>query len=410
MKKRVLAVAAVVWALALVAVASSTLTMLITGTAGSAGSRAITDEELEFLDRYQRLDEVRGIIDESYYTEVDEEVLVQGAIDGMLASLDDPYTFYYTAEDMLDRRESTTGEYKGVGMSVQMDGNGFITVVRVFEDSPADRGGILSGDTLIAIDGEMLNIQSAKDLDEAVTRIRGVENTDVKLTVIRGEEELEFTVTRGDVSINYVEYQLIDDVGYIHIYEFEGTTAASFHKAVEYFREQNVAGVIIDVRDNPGGMLDSVVEIADTLVPKGRVIYTEDRAGNVTSYYSSDSYWGIPLVMLINGNSASASEILAAAVQDYGMGTIMGTTSYGKGIVQLLMAFDDGAGMQFTESTYYTPSGRCIHGTGVDPDIVVELSEDYDPSIRGVDLENDNQLAAAMDEVHALAESAAAEQ
>ena len=336
-------------------------------------------------------------------------MLVQGAIDGMLAALDDPYTFYYTKEDMQERQETISGEYKGVGMSVQMDGNGFITVVRVFEDSPAYTAGILSGDTLIAIDGEMLNIQTVKDLDDAVARMRGLDDTQVILTILRGDEEMDFTVKRGDVNINYVEYQLIDDVGYIRIYEFEGSTAEDFDEAVEYFKAQDVTGVIIDVRDNPGGMLDSVVKIADQLLPKGRVIYTEDRAGNVSSYYSSDSYWGIPLVVLINGNSASASEILAAAIQDYDMGTVIGTTSYGKGIVQLMMGFPDGAGMQFTESTYYTPGGKCIHGTGVEPDITVELDDDYDPSIRGVDLENDNQLAAAMEEIYSLSQEAAAQ-
>lgn len=407
MKRRVIAIAAVVWALILVAAGSSTLTMMFTGGIGSAGSRPVTNNELEMLERYERLESVRSIISEGYYADVDDETLVQGAIDGMLASLNDPYTFYYTVEDMQDRQETAVGEYKGVGMSVQMDGNGYIRVVRVFKDSPAEKAGVFSGDTLVAIDGNMLNIQSQKDLDDAVTLMRGVDESEVKLTVLRDGEELEFTVTRGDVNINYVEYELIDDVGYINIFEFEASTSASFHEAVEYFKSENVAGVIIDVRDNPGGMLDSVVDIADTLLPKGRVIYTEDRAGNVSSYYSDDEYWGVPLVVLINGSSASASEILAASVQDYEMGTIMGTTSYGKGIVQLLMSFEDGAGMQFTESRYYTPNGVCIHGAGVEPDIVVELNEDYDPSIRGINLENDNQLAAALDEVHALAEKAA---
>ena len=396
MKRRILAITAVVWSLVLVAVGSSAVTMLLTGSSGFAGSRAITDEELEIIERYSRLEEVRQTIMDNYYIEVEEETLVQGAIDGMLASLDDPYTFYYTVDDMIDRQESTTGEYRGVGMSVQMDGEGAINVVRVFTGSPAEAAGILAGDKLVAIEGEYLNIQTAKDLDEAVSRIRGSVGTDVNLTIMRDGEEIEFSVTRGDVSINYVEYELIGDIGYVRIYEFESTTADDFRKALAYFRESNVRGMVIDLRDNPGGLLTSVVDIADELLPKGRVIYTEDRAGNVSSYYSSDDHWDIPLVVMVNGNSASASEILAASVQDYDRGQVVGTTSYGKGIVQLMLTYPDGAGMQYTESRYFTPSGRSIHGVGVEPDVVVEMDDDYDASVRGVNIENDNQLEEAL--------------
>lgn len=396
MKRRILAITAVVWALALVAVGSSAVTMLLTGSSGFAGSRSITDEEMEIIERYSRLEEVRQTIVDNYYIDVDDETLVQGAIDGMLASLDDPYTFYYTVEDMIDRQESTSGEYRGVGMSVQMDGEGAINVVRVFTDSPAETAGILPGDKLVAIEGEYLNVQTAKDLDEAVSLIRGTVGTEVNLTILRDGEEIEFSVTRGDVSINYVEYELIGDIGYVRLYEFESTTADDFRKALAFFQENNVRGMVIDLRDNPGGLLTSVVDIADELLPKGRVIYTEDRAGNVSSYYSSDDYWDIPLVVLVNGNSASASEILAASIQDYERGQVIGTTSYGKGIVQLMLTYPDGAGMQYTESRYFTPSGRSIHGVGVEPDVVVEMDDDYDASVRGVNIENDNQLEEAL--------------
>ena len=405
MKRRLTAVAAVIWALVLVAVASSTITMMATGGVGNASGRAITDEEQAILDRYSRLEDVRKTITDQYYEEVDQDTLVQGAIDGMLASLDDPYIFYYTVDDMAAREESTYGNYKGVGMSVQMDGEGAINVVRVFANSPAEKAGVLSGDKLIAIDGVTLNIQNYKDLDEAVDMIRGVADTEVTLSFLRNGEPLELQVTRGDVQINYVEYQLIDDIGYVRIYEFESTTAQDFIKALDYFKEQKVSGVIIDLRDNPGGLLSSVVTIADQILPKGRIVYTEDRAGDVSSYYSSDEYWDIPLAVLINGNSASASEILAASVQDYERGTLVGTTSFGKGIVQLLVTYPDGAGMQYTESRYFTPSGRSIHKVGVEPDVTVELDEDYDASIRGVNVENDNQLETALETLRKEIES-----
>ncbi|MGI6239944.1 MAG: S41 family peptidase [Christensenellales bacterium] len=410
MKKRTLVITAAIWALALVAVMSSTLTLVATGSVGAADGRSMTADELEMLDRYDRLEEVRREIIENYYIDVDEDALVQGAIDGMLAALDDPYTFYYTVEDMEEQRESSFGEYKGVGMSVQMDGEGYITIVRVFSDSPAERAGIYAGDTLVAIDGDRLDIQTMKDLDEAVSRIRGEVDTDVVLTMLRNGEELDFTVTRGDVTVNYIEYQMLGDAGYIHIYEFERSTAADFKKAVDYFEDEGASGIIIDLRNNPGGMLDSVIEILDHLLPEGRVIYTEDRAGNVSSYYSDASHIDIPIVVMINGESASASEILAAAVQDYARGTLVGTTSFGKGIVQLLISFDDGAGMQFTESRYFTPEGRSIHGVGVDPDVVVEMDEDFDASIKEVDPANDNQLEVALEELEKLigADAAAA--
>ena len=207
---------------------------------------------------------------------------------------------------------------------------------------------------------------------------------------------MEFTVTRGDVNINYVEYEMIGDIGYVRLYEFENSTADSFFEASDYFKAQNARGMVIDLRDNPGGLLTSVVEIADSLLPKGKVIYTEDRIGDMSAYYSDDEKWDIPLVVLINGNSASASEILAASVQDYERGQVIGTTSYGKGIVQLMLTYPDGAGMQYTESRYFTPNGRSIHQVGVEPDIIIEMDDDYDPSIRGVNLENDNQLEEAL--------------
>lgn len=388
----------------LTALIASGLTLTFSGPCTKGENRPITDEELEILDRWSRLEEIRQILTDEYYLDVDEDTLVLGAIDGMMASLDDPYTFFYTREEMEDQKENSTGNYKGVGMSVQMDGEGAINVVRVFRDSPADRAGVLAGDKLIAIDGDPLWIETAKDLDEAVTRIRGVEDTEVVLTFRRGTEEIDLTCMRGEVSINYVEYQLLGDYGYLMIYEFEETTAPGFFSAEEYFKKQGAKGLIIDLRGNPGGMLASVVKIADELLPEGKIIYTEDRAGNITSYYSSEGRWEIPIVVLINGSSASASEILSASLHDYGLATLVGTTSFGKGIVQLFMSFDDGTGMQYTESRYYTPAGKCIHGIGVEPDVVVELSEDYDASVRGVDLNNDNQLAEAvrvMDELTA---------
>lgn len=404
MKKRTLAIVAMAWAIVVTIVASSLVTMMLTDS-GSAGNRAITDEELAIVERYSRLEEVRKIVSENYYKELDDDVLVQGAIDGMLAAIEDPYTFYYTVDDMIAQSEEQEGKYHGIGASVTMDGEGHIRIVRVFKDSPAYKAGLLAGDLIYAIDDTVLDIQTAKDLDDAVTLMRGEDDTEVTLTIMRKGVESQITCRRGDVVINYVEYSIIEgNIGYLQLYQFMGDCDDMTAEAIEYFKEQNVSGVIIDLRDNPGGLLTSVVNIADMFLPKGRVIYTEDRAGNISSYYSSEEHWDIPLVVLINGQSASASEILAAAIQDYERGTLIGTTSFGKGIVQLIMGFPDGAGMQYTESAYYTPSGRTIHGVGVEPDITVELSETYDPSLYEPSLENDNQLAAAVEELRKISE------
>lgn len=396
MKKRFTMIAAALWALALVAVVSSTVTLLATGTV-SADSRPITDEELELLERYSRLEEVRQTLTKEYYTEPDQDVLIQGAIDGMLSSLDDPYTFYYTVEEMEDSKESMSGQYKGVGMSVQMNMEGAINIIRVFKDSPAYFAGVQAGDVLVAIDGDMLDIQTYEDLTDAVDRMRGVEGTEVTLTVIRKDESLDFTMERAAVNINYVEYELIDDIGYVRVYEFEQSTADEFAKALAYFKEQNVRGVIADFRSNPGGLLDAAVKVLDQLLPAGRILYTEDRAGNISSYYSSNNYWDIPLVTMADANSASASEIVCGALQDMDRATMVGTKSFGKGIVQRMVYYDDGSGMQYTEARYYLPSGRCIHGEGLYPDVEVEMQESYDPSIYEVDLNNDNQLAEALE-------------
>lgn len=393
--------------IALLAVLALTIAPL--AALGEGAGRQITEEELALIEKYSKLEELMQTILDGYYIDVDEDTLMQGAIDGMLASLDDPYSFFYTKEDMDKQKEESTGEYKGVGMSVSMNGDGKIRVIRVFYDSPADIAGLLPGDLLTAIDGEPLDVQNAKDLDDAVAKLRGTDYSEVTLTIERDGEPMDFTVTRGDININYTEYTMIGDIGYIQIYQFEGTTASSFKAAESYLKENGAKGLIIDLRSNPGGMLTSVVEICDELLGRGRIVYTVNRAGDTTTYYSDDDMWDIPLVVLINGDSASASEILSAAIQDYERGTIVGTTSFGKGIVQILLDYPDGTGMQYTESSYYTPSGRSIHKIGVEPDITVELSEDYDPAIRGANVENDNQLAAAVDEVRRLIEEQKAE-
>lgn len=412
MKRRVVIITAVVWMLVIVAVASSALTALVlSGSDGGSALRVVGEDEYEIIDRYRRLDEVRATLMNEYYQPLDEDELVLGAIRGMMSAVGDPYTFYYTADEMTAANEEFGGVYHGVGMLVQLTDDGAIEVARVYEDSPAEAAGVRMGDRIVAVDGVEVSGESAQTLNEAIDRIQGEDGTTVVLSVQRDGESLDLEVMRAEVSISYVEYQIINgDIGYINISQFSGNDVEGFQEAMSALQAADVSGVIIDIRNNPGGLLTDVVEIADALLPEGLIAYVEDGHGNRTEYTSDADYWDVPLVVMVNGMSASASELLSAAIQDYGRGTIVGTTTYGKGIVQTLITFaEDGAGMQLTTASYYSPSGRSIHENGVEPDVTVELSEDCDLTVPSPNLENDNQLAAALEALQARIDAASEE-
>ena len=412
MKRRVVIITAVVWMLVIVAVASSALTALVlSGSDGGSALRVVGEDEYEIIDRYRRLDEVRATLTNEYYQPLDEDELVLGAIRGMMSAVGDPYTFYYTADEMTAANEEFGGVYHGVGMLVQLTDDGAIEVARVYEDSPAEAAGVRMGDRIVAVDGVEVSGESAQTLNEAIDRIQGEDGTTVVLSVQRDGEILDLEVMRAEVSISYVEYQIINgDIGYINISQFSGNDVEGFQEAMSALQAAEVSGVIIDIRNNPGGLLTDVVEIADALLPEGLIAYVEDGHGNRTEYTSDADYWDVPLVVMVNGMSASASELLSAAIQDYDRGTIVGTTTYGKGIVQTLITFaEDGAGMQLTTASYYSPSGRSIHENGVEPDVTVELSEDCDLTVPSPNLENDNQLAAALEALQARIDAASEE-
>lgn len=401
MKRRAIIVAAVVWMLVIVAIASSGLTLILTGAANGQAVRLVSESEYEIIDRYRRLEEVRQTLVNDYYIPLDEEDLVTGAIRGMMDSIGDPYTFYYTPEEMEKANEESSGVYHGVGMAVQLTDDGDIEVIRVYEGSPAEAAGLLSQDRIVQVDGVPVSGENGQTLNEAVQRIQGEDGTTVRLTVLRDGETLELDIVRSEVSISYVDYEIINgDIGYVNIAQFTGNDVTGFQEAVEAFKSAGVSGIVVDLRNNPGGLLTDVVQIADMVLPEGLVTYVEDRHGNRQEETSDAEYWDIPTVVLVNGMSASASELFTAAIQDYDRGTVVGTTTFGKGIVQTLITFsDDGAGMQLTTASYYSPNGRSIHQTGVEPDVTVELNEDYDPSIPWPNLENDNQLATALEEL-----------
>jgi len=350
------------------------------------------------LEKYERLEDILEIVQQYYYTEVDEEVLLTGALRGMLDALGDPYTFYYTPEEMAESNDHQEGQYEGVGLQVLGTVDGEMIITRTFKGSSAYEEGIRAGDRIVAVNGTAVSAKTVQDMNDAVAMIKGPIGTTVMLTVVRDGSQIDFELERRKISMNRVEYMMLeDDIGYLILYEFMGDAVKGFQEAVEELQKQGAKGLIVDVRSNPGGILEDVVAICDILMPEGLVVYMEDRAGARESYYSERGALDMPLVVLVNDMSASASEVLAGAVQDTGVGTIVGETTFGKGIVQAVVPFiKDGAGMQLTIATYYTPNGRCIHGTGVVPDVMVD-DEGFDFSTSPVDPVKDVQLKKAIE-------------
>ena len=390
MSKRSVSLLTFVCVLLIVAMSASTLTLLLTGSrpaAPEAGEGPLA-----------RAEEILSIVQREYYREVDAETLETAAIDGMLAALGDPYTFYYTDEAYAAMNEETTGQYVGVGMLVGEAADGDLRVLRVFRDSPAEKAGIEAGDALLAIDGASVAGETPMSLSEASALLKGEGETPVEVEVERGGEVLSFTLERGEVSINYVEYSILEgNVGYLSIYQFTGDDVEGVKEAISAFQQAGVSALVVDVRSNPGGLLTDVVDICDMLLPEGLIVYTEDRSGAREEFYADGEYWDVPMAVLVNGDSASASEIFAAAVQDTGRGIVVGEVTYGKGVVQTLHAFPEGDGMQLTTATYYTPSGASIHGQGVTPDIEVALAADASVIYHAPDAASDAQLAAALE-------------
>ena len=400
MSKRSVSLITFICVLLIVAMSASTLTLLFTGmrpVAPDTGEGALS-----------RAEEILAIVEGQYYQDVDEETLETAAIDGMLAALGDPYTFYYTNEAYTAMNEETTGQYSGVGMLVGEAADGTLAVLRVFHGSPAEEAGIEAGDVLYAIDGVPVNGEDPLGLGQASALLKGDGSAMVDVDVLRDGGTLSFTLTRGEVNINYVEYSILGgNVGYLSIYQFTGDDVTGVKEAISAFQQAGVTALVVDVRSNPGGLLDDVVDICDMLLPEGLIVYTEDRQGAREEFYADAEYWDVPMAVLVNGGSASASEIFAAAVQDTGRGVVVGETTFGKGIVQTLYSFPEGDGVQLTTAAYYTPSGRSIHGQGVTPDIEVSLAADASVVFHAPDAKTDAQLKAALE---ALAAGSAASQ
>lgn len=360
------------------------------GSRGDFTSDSISKEDIE-----DKLDQINGLI-EKYYLygdEIDEDALIDGIYSGYASALGDPYTEYYDKEETQALLETTSGEFSGIGatMSMSVD-SGEITIVNVYKDSPADKAGLQEGDILYQVDDKET---AGEDLDTVVSWIKGEQGTDVTLHVLRDGEEIETTATRDIIEIQTVEYEMKDgQIAYIAVSEFDDVTYEQFKTALDDLEAQGMQGLVIDLRGNPGGNLSTVTDMLKLLLPEGTIVSTKDKYGNTEEITCDGSNeFTKPLAVLVNQYSASASEIFSGAIQDYGIGQIVGMTTYGKGVVQQLMDLGDGTYLKVTIAEYYTPGGRSINGVGVEPDVEVEY--EYDPE----NPEADNQLDRALEVV-----------
>jgi len=364
-----------------------------------SGLRIVNSADYAMLERYAKLEAMRRTLMENHYQELEDDALMNGAMKGMMAATGDEYSIYYTPEEMAAHKDSMNGVYCGMGILMHAGSDGRIVVLQVYEDTPAEAAGIMAGDILLAVDGAAVSGETMEQFNAAVDLLKGENGTQTQLRILRGEEELQCTVTRGEVSLSNVSHSMLDDgIAYIAISQFSGDDVAAFIAALDELKQEGACGLVIDLRGNPGGLITDVVAIADEILPEGLIVYTQERSGARKEYFAEGDYCDLPLAVLVNGMSASASEILAAAVQDYDRGAVIGTQTYGKGIVQSMMEFAaDGSGMQYTFAVYYTPSGVCIHEVGVSPDIVVEEGEGSILLSGQPDAWNDPQLRAAME-------------
>lgn len=396
-------------------------TVMENRVSGEGDSRATASEMTLDVGRISRkISLIQGIISENYLFEEDPEIVESGIFMGMMAGLGDPYSAYYTKEDFQELMEnSIEGEYYGIGALISQNRTTMLMeVLRVFEGAPSAKAGMLPGDLITGVNGENV---TGMELDLVVNNyLKGEEGTEVTVTVYResSDEYLDLVMTREHIETPTVEHEMLEEgVGYVLVTQFEGVTSEQFCTAVEDLESRGMEKMIIDLRNNPGGLLDEAVEMAAYLLPEGTIVRTEYKNGEGDEYFSKDGKLqasstagtklsqypveddhelDIPIVILVNGNSASAAEVFAGAMQDFDRAELVGTTTFGKGIVQSVIPFTDGDAIKITTAHYFTPSGYDLHGKGLEPDVEVELAEEL--AAQGVvEPENDNQVAKALE-------------
>ncbi len=388
------------------------------GDKGQAAESILAENQEEGLNIKRITNKVQmlqQVIDKYYLFDEDTDRVEDWIYKGMMAGLDDPYSTYYTADEYKRLQEDTKGEYCGIGVMVSQNRNtGIITVVKVFEGTPGEEAGMLPGDILYKVsDTEVTGM----DLDLVVKDfIKGEEGTPVTITVLRQEtsDYLDLTMNRRQITVQTVEHEMLDDeIGYIAVSQFDGVTAGQFNDAIDDLEKQGMKKLVIDMRNNPGGVLDAVVSMLDYILPddlavenpdlarkeknKTLIVYMADKNGEGEQYYASDGHEvDIPITVLVNGESASASEVFAGALQAYDKATLVGTKTFGKGIVQTLFPLDKGTAIKMTVAHYYTPIGFDLHGKGLEPEVEIELDEELKTKVR-IEHEEDNQLQKALE-------------
>jgi Peptidase family S41 len=372
------------------ALTGALLTLLVVSLA-ACGLQHI-NEGIISSDTETKLSYLKKLIDETYLHDVKEKDLNEGIYKGYVEGLGDQYSAYYDKKETKELTESLDGSFSGIGAVMTQDASsGVITITRVYDDSPAKKAGIKTGDILYRVEEKTV---TGKDLDKVVSWIKGKKGTKVNLTLLRGtnSDKIKVTATRDVINVETVKYKVLENqIGYISISEFDSVTGAQFAKALKQLQKKNIEGLVVDLRNNPGGSLSTVCDILDSILPKGLIVYTKDKNGKKEEYTSDEKHrLNLPMSVLVNGQSASASEIFAGAVQDYGKAEIIGTQTYGKGVVQNLFDLKDGTCVKLTTSEYFTPKGRNIDGKGITPDVKIEYK------YNAKDPKADNQLDKAV--------------
>ena len=366
------------------ALTGALLTLLVVSLA-ACGLQHI-NEGIISSDTETKLSYLKKLIDETYLHDIKEKDLNEGIYKGYVEGLGDQYSAYYDKKETKELSESLDGSFSGIGAVMTQDASsGVITITQVYDDSPAKKAGIKAGDILYRVEEKTV---TGKDLD------KGKKGTKVNLTLLRGtnSDKIKVTATRDVINVETVKYKVLENqIGYISISEFDSVTGAQFAKALKQLQKKNIEGLVVDLRNNPGGSLSTVCDILDSILPKGLIVYTKDKNGKKEEYTSDEKHrLNLPMSVLVNGQSASASEIFAGAVQDYGKAEIIGTQTYGKGVVQNLFDLKDGTCVKLTTSEYFTPKGRNIDGKGITPDVKIEYK------YNAKDPKADNQLDKAV--------------
>lgn len=367
------------------------LIILPSGIKQTAKSDILTNKTVK------KIDELMSYIDLYYNDDYDEEDIRNAIYAGTLEGLGDPYSVYYTADEYKDMQINTSGNYYGIGAALSQDAKTKeVTISKVYEGTPAEEAGLKDGDQIIKVNDTE---STSKELSALVQEIRGEEGTTVHLQVYRAlnNKTFEIDVERKNVELPSITSKMLDGgIGYIQISEFQSKTDEQFKSALADLKKQGMKSLIVDVRSNPGGLINTASNILDQILPEGTVVYTKDKYGKREDYTSDSNCLDCPIAVLVNENSASASEIFAGAIKDYNYGTLIGTKTFGKGIVQTVLPLEDGDAVKLTTAKYYTPKGNYIHGVGIEPDI--ELTYKYSgPEDEAYDMKYDNQVQKAIE-------------